>query len=52
MEINACRALEGFVVPVLLEGRHWSISASIGIARYPQDATDLAQLFRHADQAM
>ena len=35
-----------------LEGWPWSIGASIGIARYPQDATDLAQLFRHADQAM
>lgn len=39
-------------VPMQLEGRRWSISSSIGIARYPQDATDLAQLFRHADQAM
>ncbi|GAB7529821.1 GGDEF domain-containing protein [Pseudomonas sp. 3A(2025)] len=39
-------------VPMQLEGRRWTISSSIGIARYPQDATDLAQLFRHADQAM
>ncbi len=39
-------------VPMQLEGWPWSIGASIGIARYPQDATDLAQLFRHADQAM
>lgn len=39
-------------VPMQLEEQRWSIGASIGIARYPQDATDLAQLFRHADQAM
>lgn len=39
-------------VPVFLEGRSWRISSSIGIARYPDDASDLAQLFRHADQAM
>ncbi|MCQ9426091.1 diguanylate cyclase [Pseudomonas sp. LJDD11] len=38
--------------PVLLEGQSWRISSSIGIARYPDDASDLAQLFRHADQAM
>lgn len=39
-------------VPVFLEGQSWRISSSIGIARYPDDASDLAQLFRHADQAM
>lgn len=38
--------------PMFLEGQSWYISSSIGIARYPDDASDLAQLFRHADQAM
>lgn len=38
--------------PMVLEGQSWCISSSIGIAHYPDDAGDLAQLFRHADQAM
>ncbi|WNW09635.1 diguanylate cyclase [Pseudomonas sp. DTU_2021_1001937_2_SI_NGA_ILE_001] len=43
------RALQA---PVRLGEHDWTISASIGIACYPDDAGDLAQLFRHADQAM
>jgi diguanylate cyclase (GGDEF)-like protein len=38
--------------PVLLEDHEVSIGASIGIALYPDDATDSSVLLRHADIAM
>ncbi|MFJ3487649.1 diguanylate cyclase domain-containing protein [Pseudomonas sp. NPDC090202] len=44
-----CKALN---VPMVLKGHDWQILPSIGIANYPENATDLAQLFRHADEAM
>jgi diguanylate cyclase (GGDEF)-like protein len=34
------------------EGEQVSLGASIGIALYPQDAQDMQQLMRHADQQM
>ncbi len=36
----------------LADGRSLSIAASIGIAHYPEHGDDIAQLVRHADQAM
>ncbi len=39
-------------LPFDLAGEQAYISASIGISRYPQDATELDTLFKHADQAM
>jgi len=33
-------------------GREITVSASIGIARYPQDGTDASELLRHANAAM
>jgi diguanylate cyclase (GGDEF)-like protein/PAS domain S-box-containing protein len=44
-----CKTLN---VPMVLKGQDWQILPSIGIANYPENATDLAQLFRHADEAM
>jgi diguanylate cyclase (GGDEF)-like protein/PAS domain S-box-containing protein len=44
-----CKTLN---VPMVLKGHDWQILPSIGIANYPENATDLAQLFRHADEAM
>ncbi|MFY1667321.1 diguanylate cyclase domain-containing protein [Pseudomonas sp. Pseu.R1] len=44
-----CKVLN---VPMVLKGHDWQILPSIGIANYPENATDLAQLFRHADEAM
>jgi diguanylate cyclase (GGDEF)-like protein/PAS domain S-box-containing protein len=44
-----CKTLN---VPMVLKGNDWQILPSIGIANYPENATDLAQLFRHADEAM
>jgi len=38
--------------PFLLGGETIYISASIGITIYPRDANDLADLIKHADQAM
>lgn len=31
---------------------HWQLSASIGVAFYPEDGTDFASLYRNADQAL
>jgi diguanylate cyclase (GGDEF)-like protein/PAS domain S-box-containing protein len=44
-----CKTLN---VPMVLKGHEWQILPSIGIAIYPENAIDLAQLFRHADEAM
>jgi diguanylate cyclase (GGDEF)-like protein len=44
-----CKALN---VPMVLKGYDWQILPSIGIANYPENATELSQLFRHADEAM
>lgn len=38
--------------PVILQGHEVSIGASIGIALYPDDASDSNELLRHADIAM
>lgn len=38
--------------PIVLEGRPLVLSASIGIAMYPADGQNAAQLKRNADQAM
>lgn len=37
---------------MVLRGQDWQILPSIGIANYPENATDLSHLFRHADEAM
>jgi diguanylate cyclase (GGDEF)-like protein len=38
--------------PFVLEGRSLTVSASIGLAVYPEDGPDAAALSRHADAAM
>ncbi len=38
--------------PFRLDGGDGSVSASVGIALFPSDASDAAELLRHADQAM
>lgn len=38
--------------PFVLEGREIIVTASIGIAIYPDDGTDAASLLKHADTAM
>ncbi|HEX5338707.1 MAG TPA: EAL domain-containing protein [Gallionella sp.] len=48
----ASKILESFSVPFLLEGTEVFVSCSIGIALYPDDATDGDDLIKHADSAM
>ncbi|KQW87784.1 diguanylate cyclase [Massilia sp. Root418] len=44
---------QALAVPVHMgDGRTLQTSASIGIARFPEDGADMQQLLRHADQAM
>jgi diguanylate cyclase (GGDEF)-like protein len=38
--------------PVILEGREYSVSSSMGFAIYPRDGSDAETLLRNADQAM
>jgi diguanylate cyclase (GGDEF)-like protein/PAS domain S-box-containing protein len=46
------KILAALNVPMVLNGADWQILPSIGIANYPDDARELVQLFRHADDAM
>ena len=48
----AQRILERLSLPLKLMGTHVNVSASIGIAIYPDDAQDSAQLIQKADLAM
>ena len=49
----ASRLLDALVEPILLDGRHIAISASIGIALAPTSETsDAATMLRYADAAM
>lgn len=38
--------------PFLIDGKNMTISASIGVATYPEHGDDAFMLFRHADRAM
>jgi diguanylate cyclase (GGDEF)-like protein len=44
--------LKIFAEPVVIEGQAFAISASIGVAVYPDDGFDLARLSRAAESAM
>ena len=46
------RLLEAAADPVRLDDLELKVSASIGVALYPQDGLDADLLMRHADQAM
>ena len=48
----ASKVLRDLAKPIKLNGHVAYISASIGIALYPQDATNASDLLRNADQAM
>lgn len=48
----ATKILVAINEPMLLGDVKWPIKPGIGIAHYPEDAIDLAQLFRRADEAM
>lgn len=49
---TADRVLKDMEQPLVIDGREVSVSASIGVALYPDDATDPDTLVRHADTAM
>jgi diguanylate cyclase (GGDEF)-like protein/PAS domain S-box-containing protein len=44
--------LESIKKSITLQERHLTTTASIGIARFPQDATEADQLIKYADSAM
>lgn len=46
------KILRSLTVPCLLDGRDISVSASIGIASYPQSGKDIRELLHAADEAM
>ena len=46
---NICRALSA---PFQIDGHDIFVSTSVGISMYPQDATDVGTLLKHADTAM
>ena len=49
---TADRLLKEMEHPVAFDGREIAVSASVGVALYPDDATDPETLVRHADTAM
>jgi diguanylate cyclase (GGDEF)-like protein len=48
----ARKMLDALARPAEVAGHHLSLSASIGIAIYPEDGADAASLMEHADAAM
>ncbi|MFS2159447.1 diguanylate cyclase domain-containing protein [Pseudomonas sp. Pseusp122] len=46
------KILEKMNAPMLFGDTEWPIRPSIGIAHFPGNAADLAQLFKYADEAM
>ena len=48
----ARKVLSELLLPAKIHGQECRITASIGIAYYPEDASDTATLMRHADMAM
>jgi len=48
----AMRVVNSIAEPFLIEGHEFSISTSLGISIYPDDATDIEQLISHADDAL
>ncbi|HEX6873412.1 MAG TPA: EAL domain-containing protein [Micromonosporaceae bacterium] len=48
----AGRIEQALAAPAILDGQPLDISASIGVALYPDDGQDYATLMRHADVAM
>ncbi len=51
-EITAKRILDALGRPIELDGMHFSVTCSIGIAMQPDDGRTLDELIKHADTAM
>lgn len=52
LSARAERLLEAIAEPVVLSGREVYVTASVGIAVYPEDGADAQELVAHADLAM
>ncbi|QWD89989.1 EAL domain-containing protein [Polynucleobacter sp. MWH-Braz-FAM2G] len=52
VEVVARKVLEQLSSPYLLQAEEVYVSASLGIAIYPDDTQDIEELIRYADQAM
>ena len=48
----AAKLVDAIVRPVLIDGRSLTVSCSVGISVYPDDARDEAELMRNSDLAM
>ena len=48
----ATKILNELAKPIEVSGHELTVTASIGISHYPNDATDAQQLLKHADSAM
>jgi diguanylate cyclase (GGDEF)-like protein/PAS domain S-box-containing protein len=51
-QVVANKVLIEMARPIEVSGHELTVTASIGIAHYPNDATDVQQLLKHADSAM
>nr|WP_254605819.1 EAL domain-containing protein [Deinococcus sp. JMULE3] len=51
-ELAAGRLLRSLSAPVVLGGREWTVTASIGVAVFPDDGADVRTLQKNADLAM
>jgi PAS domain S-box/diguanylate cyclase (GGDEF) domain len=49
---TASRINEALAQPVIVDGRPLLTTASIGIALFPRDGTDMGELLKHSDTAM
>ncbi len=52
LAVLAERVLAGFRTPFTIEGREFTLTASVGLALFPDDGVEAADLVKHADVAM
>jgi GGDEF domain-containing protein len=52
IENMAEKCLSALKNPIVVEDREYTISASIGVAKFPEDGADPDTLLEHADMAM
>jgi diguanylate cyclase (GGDEF)-like protein/PAS domain S-box-containing protein len=50
--VAAQKIIDTIQIPLMLEGKDYQVSASIGISLYPRDGSDADTLLKHADIAM
>jgi diguanylate cyclase (GGDEF)-like protein/PAS domain S-box-containing protein len=51
-QVVARKILTDLAKPIEVAGQELAVTASIGISHYPNDATDIQHLLKHADSAM